>query len=215
MLPQEFTRRFPKVYHLTFASNLPSIQQHGLHSSASLADLYRFSPEERQACLGRRRLCIQDLHGISIRDQHTAPESKMKTCLVGITIPDWLALLNSKVFFSITYDRIERLLQSYRDYEHLLLEVDSDTLLARYAAHITLSRINMGAFIFVPRPRGRASFIPLNAYTYENKKNTPAELTVDVPIPDILQFATRTFIPARTVSATAANVSKLPSTTGV
>jgi hypothetical protein len=94
-----FARHFPQLYHLTFTSNLPSIREHGLLSPQALADRYSFSPEESTVVLDHRRRCIQQLHGITLRDQLAAQESKMKSCLVGITVPEWITLLNSKIFF--------------------------------------------------------------------------------------------------------------------
>ncbi len=184
-----FAKRFPRVYHLTFATNLPSIQQHGLLSAASLADQYAFTPEEREACLEKRRLCNQDLHGITLRDQHAAPESKMKTCLVNVSIPDWLALLNSKIFFFTELKKAQRMAETYANYQNILLEVDTKTLLERHAAVSFVCRFNSGAFLFKPTPRGRASFIPMAEFELR-KKSAPAELTVNEPIPAIMDFAT-------------------------
>ncbi len=185
-----FAHKFPRLYHLTFAANLPSIRTHGLLSAAALADAYNFSPEDRQSVLHQRRVCIQDLHGISIRDQLPAPESRMKTCLVNISIPEWLTLLNSKIFFFLSREKATRLLAAYTDYDNLLLEVDTAALLATHATHAFVSRINTGAFIYKPVPRGRASFIPLAQYEPRRKNDTPAELTIDQPIPNLLDYAT-------------------------
>jgi hypothetical protein len=184
-----FARQFPKLYHLTFAANLPSIREHGLLSARDLADRYSFSEEDRAATLGSRRLCNQDLHGITLRDQQAASESKMKTCLVRISIPEWLALLNSKIFFFVTEDKAMRMAEAYSDYANLLLAVDTKTLLTRHGEEATLCRIVSGSFLH-PRPRGRDSFIPLATYSYKNKRDTPAELTISTPIPDILSFST-------------------------
>ena len=191
-----FTTLFPKLYHLTFASNLDGIQQQGLHSTASLADLYKFDEIEREATLIQRRRCIQTLHGISLRDQHAASEKKMKSCLVGITIPEWLTLLNSKIFLFVEKEKALRLAEVYAEYPNVLLEVDTAQLLATHAANATLCRINSGSFLYNPRPRGRNSFIPLNEYVYRKKRDTPAELTVDAPIPNILEIATVTSVAA-------------------
>lgn len=185
-----FTRHFPRLYHLTFASNLPSIREHGLLSAQALSDLYRFSPEERDAVLKQRRRCIQQLHGITLRDQHAAQESKMKSCLVGVTVPEWITLLNSKIFFFVSKQKAEVLAKSYGDYDNLLLEVDTAALLATHAEYASLCRINSGSFLYNPRPRGRASFIPLHAYSYKNKRDTPAELSIDQTIPEILRIST-------------------------
>ena len=189
MEPAAFSRLFPKLYHLTFASNVESIRTHGLLSSAALADAYKFTDEDRANTLGQRRLCIQTLHGVSLRDQHTAPESKMKSCLVKIAPAEWLTLLNSKIFFFLSRDKAQRLLDTYASYDNALLEVDTAALLHAHAPHASLCRINSGSFIYRPVPRGRDSFIPLAGYTYRAKRDTPAELTLDVPVPAILDYA--------------------------
>jgi len=190
MESRAFAQLFPRLYHLTFASNLPGIEQHGLHSANSLADLHAFAPDEREASIVLRRRCIQNLHGISLRDQHAASEKKMKSCLVGITIPDWLTLLNSKIFFFVEKEKALRLAEVYASYSNILLEVDTTALLATHASHITLSRINTGSFIHNPRPRGRSSFIPLDEFVYRKSRDTPAEFTLDAPILNILEIAT-------------------------
>ena len=191
-----FSRLFPTLYHVTFASNLSSIREHGLHSPAALADLYRFSDDERQATLNERRRCIQPLHGITLRDQHAMIESKMKSCLVRITIPEWIALLNTKTFFFLTRDKALTFASTYSAYDSLLLAVDTGALMATHAAHTTLCRINSGSFLYNPRPRGRDSFIPLATYAYKNKRDIPAELTIDVPIPKIVEISTFVLLPA-------------------
>jgi hypothetical protein len=197
MQPQAFARLFPSIFHVTFASNLPSIQAHGLLSAAALADLYSFSEEERDACLLRRRLCTQDLHGIAIRDQLPAPESRMKTCLVNITIPEWLQLLNSKIFFFVSKQKAQRFLDTYDAFPNILFEVDTAALLQSHAAQASLTRIHPGSFLYNPRPRGRDSFIPLATFHYENKRNTPAELILDTPVPNLLAISSHTlFKPA-------------------
>ena len=189
MQPDRFARVFPRLYHLTFASNLESIGTHGLLSSATLADTYAFSAEDRACTLETRRLCIQTLHGVSLRDQQTAPESKMKSCLVRVTPAEWLGLLNTKVFFFLSRQKAQRLLEDYAAYANALLEVETAPLLAAHADHISLCRINSGSFLYMPRPRGRDSFIPLADYAYNSARDTPAELTVDVPVPHILSYA--------------------------
>jgi hypothetical protein len=184
-----FARHFPRLYHLTFASNLPSIREHGLLSPQALADRYSFSPEERAAVLDHRRRCIQQLHGITLRDQLAAQESKMKSCLVGITVPEWITLLNSKIFFFVSKQKAALFAESYAAYDNLLLEVDTAALLATHAEYASLCRINSGSFLYNARPRGRASFIPFHAYSYKNKRDTPVELSIEVPIPEILRIS--------------------------
>jgi hypothetical protein len=187
-----FARHFPRLYHLTFASNLPGIRANGLLSTEALAD--RFTPEDKAAALDRRRRCIQQIEGVTLRDQHAADESKMKSCLVGVTIPEWLTLLNGKIFFFVSQQKVDVFAKSYANYSNVLLEIDTAELLATHAEHASLCRINSGSFLYNPRPRGRASFIPLAAYTYKNKRDTPAELAMDGPIPEILRMSVTTLL---------------------
>jgi hypothetical protein len=184
-----FNRHFPKLYHLTFAANQASIETNGLMSASALADLYAFTAEERKAIVVDRRLCIQELRGIAIRDQLPAQESRMKTCLVNITIPDWLAVLNSKIFFFPSLQKASKFIAAYADYDNIILEVDTAALLATHATEITLSRMNTGAFIFNPKPRGRDSFIPLADYVFKTKRDVPAEITINAPIPNIAEIS--------------------------
>ena len=188
MEASDFAKRFPKLYHLTFASNLSSIQEHGLVSSTALADRYAFTDAEREACLTRRRLCNQELYGVTLRDQHAAAESKMKTCLVGVSIPDWLALLNSKVFFYMELKKAQRMAETYAAYKNILLEVDTMALLERHAKASFVCRFNSGSFLFKPTPRGRASYIPMAEFELR-KKSVPAELTVDEAVPGVMEFS--------------------------
>ncbi len=113
----------------------------------------------------------------------------MKTCLVGVTIPDWLALLNSKVFFFLELKKAQRMAETYAAYQNILLEVDTKTLLERHAAEAFLCRFNSGSFQFKPTPRGRASFIPLAEFELR-KKSAPTELTINETIPAIMEFST-------------------------
>ena len=201
MLIPNFSRLFPTLYHLTFAVNLDGLRTHGLHSTASLAALHQASPADLEAAVFHRRRAIQTLASplghATLRDQHTATESLMKSCLVQISIPEWLALLNSKVFFFVDPDRMARLQKSYSAYPQILLETDTRALLEAHAAHATLSRINTGSFIRRPTPRGRNSFIPFADYTYKNKRDLPAELSFDCPIPHILQISSVRELPAQ------------------
>jgi hypothetical protein len=116
-----FTRLFPHLYHVTFATNLPGIRRHGLLGTRDLAALFALTPDEHLAVFSRRR-CIQSLHGIDIRDQGPMHESKMKSCLVGISIPDWLDLINSRIFFFLSEDKARAFTARYADYQNILFQ---------------------------------------------------------------------------------------------
>ncbi|SNT27385.1 hypothetical protein SAMN05421770_106243 [Granulicella rosea] len=184
-----FTQLFPKLYHLTFASNLPGIRQHGLLSTTALAKLHGFDEDELRATVTERRRCIQQLHGVTLRDQIPMNEKKMKTCLVGVSIPEWIALLNTKIFFFLSKEKALEFAGKYADYENVLLETDTAGLLTTHAEDATLCRIHPGAFLSNARPRGRNSFIPIAEYLYKKSRDTPAELTLDTAVPNILDIS--------------------------
>ncbi len=185
-----FTKLFPTLYHLTFASNLDGIRQHGLLSAAALAQLHGFDEHDLRATVVERRRAIQQLHGVTLRDQIPMNEKKMKTCLVGVSIPEWIELINSKVFFFLSKEKALEFAGKYADYENILLETDTAALLATHAADATLCRIHPGAFLSNARPRGRNSFIPIGEYLYKKSRDTPAELALDIPVPNVLDFST-------------------------
>ena len=58
-------------------------------------------------------------------------ESALKKCLNGMTPTEWYRLLNSKVFFWLTAERVTRLLsaRAYRKREHTVLTIDTARLL--------------------------------------------------------------------------------------
>jgi hypothetical protein len=88
-----------------------------------------------------------------------------------------------KIFLFLSVERANRFAESYPGYENTLLTVDTAALLATHAVHAHLCKLSSGDFLHNPRPRGRSSFIPLADYAYKNKRDTPAELTVDTPVP--------------------------------
>lgn len=54
-------------------------------------------------------------------------ESKLAAALTDMTVEQWLRLLNSKVFFWLQRERVNRLLgaRAYRDSSHLVITFDT------------------------------------------------------------------------------------------
>ena len=112
---------------------------------------------------------------------------------------DWYEILNEKVFFWLTEERLERLLgaRAYRQKRHTVLTVDSMGLLQKHAERAVLSPINSGATKPFPQPRGRDTFLLLKDYPFEKwdrkrRGRDPAvELAVIYSVPDIAEFVLR------------------------
>src|SRR5438270_5513544 len=96
-----------RVYHLLEATNWPSVQRHGLLSTQKLLRLIDLSPaalKELSTTQRTRHTVLSDR--VSIRDQLPMPADALRKCLVGMSPPDWYALLNGMVFFWCDRDRL-------------------------------------------------------------------------------------------------------------
>jgi hypothetical protein len=144
----------------------PSIKKHGLLSTTSLLDLYGVGGDERDAIESQRRPenITVDHPGLGravIRDQKPMDDRGLIRCLEdGLTPRLWYQILNSRVFFWLTRDRLVRLLNAgaYKDKEHDVLELDTASLVEAYREQITLSHMNSGCTKPMPHPRGHVSY---------------------------------------------------------
>jgi hypothetical protein len=115
-----------------------------------------------------------------------------------MTVDEWLALLNRKVFFWPTEARVEQLLaaKAYRSSAHLVLLIQTESLVARYGSNITLAPINTGAVLYDPPARGRDTLLPISAYPYDDwrrrrgSRTAIAEVAVDYAVPDVRDHVT-------------------------
>jgi hypothetical protein len=106
---------------------------------------------------------------------------------------DWYRLLNRRVFFWTTAQRLDVMLgaAAYRDLFHCVLTLDTRSLLERHHERVTLSPINSGATRPYPWPRGPATFQPLATFPYalyagsRGSRGAVVELAVDRSVPDI------------------------------
>lgn len=177
----------------------PSIKAHGLLSTSALLDLYGVNGEERrliESCRRPESVTIRhDKYGPAvIRDQKPMSDSALRKCLRGMTPTEWYRLLNTKVFFWLTPERVRGLLsaRAYRDREHTVLVVDTAELLELHQERVALSPINSGSTVYNPQPRGASTFQALEAYPFEGwrKKRRSAtkavaELAVDYRVPNV------------------------------
>lgn len=201
---EQFARHYPRLYHMASAGSWESIRRHGLLSTTALLDLFGKAGADRRAIERSHRpesIAISDGHlgTVIIRDQKPMRESSLRQCLVGMSAEQWYVLLNGKVFFWMTEERVRRLLnaRAYRDQKHTVITVDTRALLARHLDRAYLSPINSGSTIYRPQPRGRDTFQRLHEYPFEERrkmrgvKNAVAEVAVDHSVPDIRDFVVR------------------------
>ena len=191
------------LYHLTQIENWPSIERYGLLSTQALLDLARLDEIERER-VGHQhraeRVLLPD--GVVISDQKPMPPTALKRCLHDMTPEQWYKLLNSKIFFWLDTERLGRLRRVYRAQPQILIRIDTERLLARYAERIALTPINTGNARRQPAQRGTSTFVPYKTWLESGwvsetealhtrarlRSHPPAELTVDYAVPDVLDF---------------------------
>jgi hypothetical protein len=195
---EELIADCPTLYHMAERGSWASIKGRGLLSTSALLDLYSIQEPQRSAIEKQHRpnsveLREDGLPTATIRDQIPMSDTGLERCLPGhLTPSDWYELLNAKVFFWLTEDRLHRLTaaKAYRDREHDVLEVDTRSLIEAHRNAIWLCPINSGCTKPMPHPR-EATFVRISDYPYEHWRRRRAkgervvELAVDHSVPDI------------------------------
>jgi hypothetical protein len=116
-----------------------------------------------------------------------------------MTPRQWYEILNHKVFFWPTLDRVLDLVgaRSYRKDSHIVLTLDTRNLLFPNSGRIFLSRINSGQAIFQMTPRGSETFVPLSEWPSDvkirsnNLKKPVAEVAIEYSVPNIIEVTVR------------------------
>jgi hypothetical protein len=196
----ELTARYPRLYHMAEEGSWESIRRHGLLSTSALLDLYGVTGEARTQLESRHRpekaVITHADHGEAIlRDQKPMGDKTLSDCLQdGLTPADWYRILNAKVFFWLSHDRLLTLLnaRAYRTDMHDVLTVDTEALLERHSSRVTLSSMNSGNSIPWKHPRGLRTFLPIDQYPFAARRgygdNQVVELTVEYAVPDVADF---------------------------
>jgi len=195
--PDELTSHYPRLYHMAEVGTWPSIVKHGLLSTSALVTLFQVpEPRRTQILSAHRPLGIEISHPrvgrAVVRDQIPMSDAGLERCLQeGLSPGDWYEILNARVFFWLTEERLERLLGAgaYRERTHTVITLDTKSLLVDYSPRIVLSPINSGCTRPFPQPRGRSTFLPLGEYPFQHwrKKRGPTEAVVELAVEDAVQ----------------------------
>ncbi len=173
--PEDLAAKHPRLYHVTDPDALPGILRHGLLPASDLLTLFEVPGADRRPIERRRRPAsvslTHPLHGNAvITDNLPLSEAALAACLDdGLTPGDWLAILNSRVFFWADEESLARLLGARlnRDRERSVLVLDTLGVAERHGRRMELSAINTGSTIRRPARRGLSTFTPLHRHDYE------------------------------------------------
>jgi len=200
----EFCDTYPRVFHAASELAWPSIQTHGLLSTARLLDLFGIDPEVQRELLTRQRaesiqLAAPGLPPAVIRDQKPMKFLREKI-EPGCSLEDFLVAINSRVFFWPNRERLERLrnARQYRNQTQVIMHVDTRRLVERHGGRIQLCRFNSGAITQRNHPlRSAKSWVSIQRYPYAEYRRTYgrdgalAEVTVLDAVPDVLDLAVK------------------------
>jgi hypothetical protein len=198
--PEELADLYPRLYHMAEPGSWDSIRRHGLLSTSSLLSLFEINGDERrdiEVCKRKESKEIRHaVHGRAvIRDQKPIIESKLETALHGCTLLEWYRLLNNRVFFWLTIERLNTLLaaKEYRNKPHTVLTLEALPLVRNYEPSITLSPMNSGNTLPIAHERGPDTFKVMNEYPFQERIKrgsyyTVVELAVMGGVPDIADY---------------------------
>jgi hypothetical protein len=119
----------------------------------------------------------------TLRDQKPMSDSQLTRALAGsgLTPADWYEILNKKVFFWATKDRLTRMMGAYGNDLHTVLTVHTEEFLKRYGALVELCHMNSGCTRPFAHARSTDIFRPVGQYSRPNI----AEIAVPDGVPDI------------------------------
>jgi hypothetical protein len=202
---EDLIQHYPKLYHMAETGTWESINRHGLLSTSALLDLFEIQGEQRRIIETERRarsvpICHPKHGNAVIRDQKPMHETGLLKCLQdGITPSQWYQILNQKVFFWLSKERLDKLLsaRAYRGRQHCVLTFKTEELLSNHSKAVTLCPINSGATLYTPQKRGKGTFVRIKDYPFESWveqrgiENAIVELVVDYSVPDAQKYVLR------------------------
>src|SRR6266571_5536359 len=198
--PAELAAYYPRLYHMAEGGSWASIQRHGLLSTEALLDLFEVTAEKRGPILARQRThdvaITHPEHGRAVvRDQKPLNRAKLAGCLDGCSFDKWLQLLNSRVFFWLTRERLQTLMcaREYCAKTHVVLTLDTLRLASDFRQSITLAPMNTGNTRPYAHRRGLWTFSRMSEYPFEERLRRPlyytvVELAVEAGVRNIMDY---------------------------
>ena len=119
VMVDELIENYPHLYHMAWEGSWPLIRAEGLLTTRQLVDACDPDHDLRDAVLARPRPLSVMLHhptrgAVTIRDQAPLRENVLIEKLTDMSIPEWLDVLNGRVFFWLHPDKLSKLLGATR-----------------------------------------------------------------------------------------------------
>jgi hypothetical protein len=188
------------AFHLADVENWPSIERTGLLSTAALIARAGLSARAARPYTFYRDRAMRLPSGELIRDQRPMPPDALARCLdAGLSPAAWYRLVNARVFFWLSVERLQRHVAACAGRPQMLVVVDLAELTRRHGARAAVTPFNVGNARRRPAPRGRRTFVPLDRWLFSRwqtearpgepargRHHPPAELAVEGAVPDLM-----------------------------
>jgi hypothetical protein len=129
----DFSRLYPTLpnfYHIAEGGSWASLRQFGLEGTSALLDRLEITGSDCISIESQHRAIPvpleHDKYGSAIiRDQTPISDTKLASCLDGMTHAEWYTLLNGFVFLCPRSRRRNGMLSSYASRNHDVLTIDT------------------------------------------------------------------------------------------
>src|SRR4051812_23672028 len=197
---QELAAHYPRLYHMAHVGSWSGIRRHGLLGTESLLNLFDVPTNQRSAILTQQRTNAHTIeherYGKAvIRDQKPLSRSKLEGCLNDCSFQQWLDMLNSRVFFWLSVDRLQTLMcaREYCDQTHVVLTLDTLRLATDCETTITLAPMNTGNTRPFAHPRGLLTLCRMADYPFHERLRrgpyyTVVELAVEGGVKNVMDY---------------------------
>lgn len=195
---ERFLDLYPRLYHMAEVNTWPSIRQHGLLSSNEVARLAGLGDKAELALRRTHRpakvpVQVDGIGNLVLRDQKPMEPDRLQGALIGgLAAADWYELINDRVFFWVSEERLLRLLKA-REYLHLdhdVLTLNTASLLYANIERVRICHMNSGNTLPFPHKRGTDTFRRIADYPARPRGGPlmpVVEFTVERRVDDIRQ----------------------------
>ncbi|MEO6627151.1 MAG: hypothetical protein ABIP03_01140 [Aquihabitans sp.] len=182
MTPEQFLTRCPSLWHVAPSGSWATIEERGLRTAAQLIDAADLDAERRAELheLPRRSAVPLRVDGadVVLRDQGPLFKANLASFLEpGLTVADWVGLLNRRVYLFTNKAAMQKLLAKYvaTDGAQDVISFSPRRLLETAHSRIELAARNTGAIARQSDPyKGRDTFLSIS----RSRDRQPAEVTM-------------------------------------
>lgn len=186
MEKQALINSIPYIYHLTDRNNLRFVKTEGvLYSTLTLIERSTTLNKDELSTIRRDGHTVLNVNGVkvSIRDQRPL-NAALNKCLEGnCTREDYIRLLNSRVFFWATLERLQIHFKRYEDENPIILRIETVVAL-ELNPHVQLCRLNSGATRPSHHLGGKAPSRGFDTFKTLDDFNLPASQIVEITFPE-------------------------------